>query len=265
MSSTETPTTNPNPILNHLPEKVVELATQSCSKLFSETCCVNLVHELKLDPVCMTLFATKIVGYGIIVAASAVKIPQVLKIFQAKSGAGITVVGALLELLAITFNTCYCFRNNFPFSAWGEAVFLAIETALIAFLVLWYDNYKAKAITFLVLYGVTVYALIVLVSPDLMWYFQSTVLYLSVSGKLFQAFKNLKAQHTGQISPITAWSILAGSVVRIFTTIQETGDYLTAVTFAAGASANAVIALQVLYYRKSTQKFLEKGRKKKAN
>lgn len=254
-----------NPILNHLPEKVVDLATETCGKLFSKICCVKVVHNFDADPVCMTMMATKLIGYGIIVAASAVKVPQVLKIFKAKSGAGITVFGALLELLAITFNTCYCFRNNFPFSAWGEAVFLAVETALIAFLILWYDNFKGRALTFLTFYSILVYSMLVIMPMDLMWYCQSSVMYLSVSGKLFQVVKNYKAQHTGQISAVTAWSILAGSIIRVFTTIQETGDMLTASTFAAGAVANAILALQVMYYWKSTLKFLEKGRKKKQN
>lgn len=265
MSNPQASQLHRNPILNRLPENVVNIATETCGKLFDKLCCVKVVHNLDPDPACLTMFATKILGYGIIVAASAVKIPQVLKIFNAKSGAGITILGALLELLAITFNTCYCFRNNFPFSAWGEAVFLAFETALIAFLCLWYENYKGKALTFLTLYSLLVYTMLVIVPMDLMWYCQSSVLYLSVSGKLFQALKNYTAQHTGQISAVTAWSILAGSIIRVFTTIQETGDMLTATTFAAGAVANAVLALQVLYYWTSTQKFLEKGRKKKEN
>lgn len=221
------------------------------------------IVDLKFDDAFSLHFITKVIGYAIVVGASAVKLPQVLKIFGAKSGAGITVIGVLLELLAITFNSCYSVRNNFPFSAWGEAIFLAIETGLIAFLVLWYDGHQKKAISFVGIYGLIVYCLLYVVSKDVMWWCQSTVLYLAVSGKLFQASKNYKDQHTGQISAITAWAILGGSIMRIFTTIQETGDMLTAVTFAAGALANAVIAFQVLYYWKSTQKFLDKGKKKK--
>lgn len=248
----------------HVSAEVFKHAETACNHLFDKGCCKKAIRNFDIsDPICLALFGTKIMGYAIIVGASAVKIPQVLKIFGAKSGAGITVIGVLLELLAITFNSCYSIRNNFPFSAWGEAIFLALETALIAFLVLWYDGYKAQAISFVTIYSGIVYTLLNLISKDVMWYCQSTVLYLAVSGKLFQAFKNYKSQHTGQISAVTAWAILAGSIMRIFTTIQETGDMLTAVTFAASATANAVIAFQVCYYWVSTQKFIEKGREKK--
>lgn len=257
-----------NPLLKTLPQQVIRQSTELCGQLFSKDCCTKLIHNLDYqDSECLKMFSTKLLGYGIVVGASAVKLPQVFKIFGAKSGAGITIFGVLLELLAITFNACYSFRHNFPFSAWGEAIFLAVETALIAFLILWYDGGKGKAVTFLLTYLTIVITLTheVIVPLDTMWYLQSTVLPLAVTGKLFQAYKNMKTGHTGQLSALTAWAILAGSLTRIFTTIQETGDMLTAVTFGAAAIANAVIALQVVYYWKATQKFIEKGKKKKAN
>lgn len=257
-----------NPILELLPKDYVEPVTKACGQLMSEVCCTKFIHNFDFeDSDCLKQFIAKLSGYFIVVGASLVKLPQVVKIFKAKSGAGITLFGVLLELMAITFNACYSFRNNFPFSAWGEAIFLAVETALIAFLIFWFDGKKLNATTFLSTYSIMVFLLTHpnLISKDILWYLQSSVLPLAVTGKLIQAFKNYKAQHTGQISAVTAWAIFAGSLVRIFTTIQETGDLLTAVTFAFSSTANATIALQVLYYWKSTKKFLEKGLKKKAN
>lgn len=253
-----------HPIFNQLIHKTNGL----CGQLIDKTCCDKLLLNFETpESECLKVFAAKSLGYGIVVGASAVKLPQVLKIFSAKSGAGITIYGVLLELLAITFNACYSFRNNFPFSAWGEAIFLAIETALIAFLVLWFEGAKGKASMFMLTYINIVVCLThpTLVPRDIMWWLQSTVLPLAVTGKMFQTIKNYRAGHTGQLSAVTAWAIFAGSLTRIFTTIQETGDMLTAVTFIFAAFANATIALQVLYYWKATQKFMEKGKKKKAN
>lgn len=257
-----------NPLLKYIPQNIQMHAIEACGQLFDKQCCNKIINNLDYeDTKCMKMFQAKMLGYMIIVGASAVKLPQVLKIFSAKSGAGITLFGVLLELLAITFNSCYSMRNNFPFSAWGEAIFLALETAAIAFLILWYDGGKAKALAFLATYAAVVLTLThpTIVSKDFMWYLQSSVIVLAVTGKLFQVVKNYKAQHTGQLSALTAWAILGGSITRIFTTIQETGDMLTAVTFAFAASANGLIALQVLYYWNQTKKFLEKGKKKKAN
>jgi mannose-P-dolichol utilization defect protein 1 len=251
-----------------MPEDVVRGTTALCGQLFDNHCCEQFVKKLDIsDQACLRIFMIKLLGYGIIVTGSIVKLPQVLKIFGAKSGVGISLSGVLLELMAITFNGCYSFRNNFPLSAWGECIALGFETALIAYLVLWYDGYKSRALSFLLIYGAVIYVLThpTLLPMGFIWYLQSSVVYLAVSGKLMQALKNYKAQHTGQLSAISAWAIFAGSLARILTTIQETGDLLTTITFICSSCANAVIATQVLWYWKSTQEFMEKGRKKKAN
>lgn len=215
----------------------------------------------------MKLFLIKLLGYGIIVAGSIVKLPQVIKIFNAKSGVGLSIFGVLLELMAITFNSTYSFRHNFPFSAWGESIFLGLETAAIVFMILWYEGRTLKAMSFLTTYSGIIFALNhpTMVPMDIIWYLQSSVVYLAVSGKLLQAIKNYKAQHTGQISAVSAWAIFGGSCARILTTIKETGDALTTLTFVCSSMANAIIAMQVLWYWKSTEKFFEKAKKKKAN
>lgn len=257
-----------NPLLEYFPPEVIAHSNIMCGQLFDQRCCSKLIKNLDLsDQTCLKMFMIKTLGYGIIVLGSIVKLPQVLKIFSAKSGAGISLFGVILELMAITFNSSYSFRKGFPLSAWGECIALALETAFIAYLVLWYDGFKLKAWSFLVGWISIIYYLNhqTLVPMDIIWYLQSSVIYLAVSGKLMQAYKNYKAQHTGQLSAISAWAIFAGSLARILTTIQETGDMLTTISFIFSSCANAVIATQVLWYWQSTQKFIEKGKKKKAN
>jgi hypothetical protein len=51
----------------------------------------------------------------IFIVRYAVKIPQILKLFSSKSGAGIAIAGVTLELLAITFSAVYSFVNGYPF------------------------------------------------------------------------------------------------------------------------------------------------------
>lgn len=257
-----------NPLLQQFPEEVVRESTKLCGKLFDLQCCHKFIYKLDFtDQECLKIVMIKLLGYGIIIAGSIVKLPQVLKIFGGKSGVGISIFGVILELMAITFNGSYSFRNSFPISAWGECIALAVETALIVYLVLWYDGHKGKALSFVMAYAGILYCLNhpTLLSKDFIWYLQSSVVYLAVSGKLLQAYKNFKAQHTGQLSAVSAWAIFAGSFARILTTIQETGDLLTTITFICSSCANAIIATQVLWYWKSTQQFMEKGKKKKAN
>lgn len=263
-----------NPLLQHVPVEVVRETTRICGALFDDMCCREFINKLSISTQtdatgfsCLNMFMIKLLGYGIILTGSIVKLPQVLKIFGAKSGVGISLFGVLLELMAITFNGSYSFRNNFPLSAWGECIALGAETAMIAYMVLWYEGKKLSALSFLLIYSGILYGLAhpTLLPKDFIWYLQSSVVYLAVSGKLMQALKNYKAQHTGQLSALSAWAIFAGSLARILTTIKETGDLLTTITFICSSCANAIIATQVLWYWKSTQKFMEKGKKKKAD
>nr|XP_060638859.1 mannose-P-dolichol utilization defect 1 protein-like [Anolis sagrei ordinatus] len=66
--------------------------------------------------------------------------------------------------------------------------------------------------------------------------------------QLLQAATNYRNGHTGQLSAITASLLFAGSLARIFTSIQETGDLLMALTFGVSSFCNGVIMGQLLYY-----------------
>jgi len=244
-----------------LPPVVLDVLQDTCSTLLSnKKCCTDFVIGLNLlDPFCLKLGITKALGYGIIIASTLVKLPQVLKIMSNKSGAGIAVLGVLMELMAITFNASYSYAKRFPFTAWGETIFLLVETALIAFLVLFYDGKKGQALVFLVTHSAIVYILTSGFTPiNVLWSFQACNLPLAVTGKLVQAYNNLKNGHTGQMSAITVWMLCLGCVARVFTSIQETGDQLTIMTYLVASVANGLLVAQVHYYWKETDKFLKK-------
>lgn len=63
--------------------------------------------------------------------------------------------------------------------------------------------------------------------------------------------------------------LLGGSAARIFTSIQETGDQVIIITYAAATFVNALIAFQMLWYwnsvgkKKIVQKPVGKGGKGK--
>lgn len=45
----------------------------------------------------------------------AVKVPQILKLYGAKSGEGITLISLMMEIFAISANVAYSYRKEFPF------------------------------------------------------------------------------------------------------------------------------------------------------
>lgn len=247
------------------PLNAISPLVDGCSILLSKQCCHKFLVDFDfLDNDCLKLALSKGLGYGIIVASTMVKLPQVLKIVGAQSGAGLSVFGTLLELLAISFNASYSYGMKYPFTAWGEALFLLCETALIAFLVLWYDKRKMGASLFVLVYSGLLYTLMSGLTPiNVLWSLQAANLPLAISGKMIQAYRNLKNKHTGQMSVITIWLLSLGCVARIFTSIQETGDQLVVVTYIVASLANFILVSQVHYYWKNTESFIKKQEKKK--
>ena len=122
--------------------------------LMTPVCFETLIVKLDFsNAACIKSAVSKTLGLGIVVGSSLVKLPQVLKIAGAGSAEGISFTSVLLELVAITFSGAYGFSNKFPFNAYGESVFLAIQTGLIALLVLSYTRGKLQALVFAALYA----------------------------------------------------------------------------------------------------------------
>lgn len=177
------------------------------------------------------------------------KVPQILKILKNKSGEGISVVSVTLDLCAITIATSYGFVNKFPFSSWGDGAFLALQTAIIAFLILYYQKQVTKSIIYIAVYMIVCYILMGgPTSLNTLWVLQGMNIPLLLTGKLTQAYTNYINGSTGQLSAATCFMLFFGSLARIFTSIQETGDTMLVITYVASTSANFVVAAQMIYY-----------------
>ncbi|GAB6019963.1 hypothetical protein CHUAL_001492 [Chamberlinius hualienensis] len=198
---------------------------------------------------CLKQTISKCLGLGIIAGSLFVKIPQILKLIQSGSGAGISILGISLELLAITASAAYNYANSFPFSAWGEGLFLGIQTATIAFLVLQYGKGFTSGLVYVIIYGLLTYFLVGGWAPlTLLWTLQALTIPIVVVSKLIQGWTNYKNGGTGQLSAITVFILFLGSIARIFTSYQETGDLILILTYVATSAGNGLIAGQIIYY-----------------
>merc|ERR1719427_84075 len=65
-----------------------------------------------------------------------VKLPQIQKIVAAKSGQGISFLSTLMELVVYTATFAYCYAKEFPFSSYGDSIFVMFQTLAIGFLYL---------------------------------------------------------------------------------------------------------------------------------
>jgi len=71
--------------------------------------------------------------------------------------------------------------------------------------------------------------------------------------QLLQLYANYSNGSTGQLSSITQALLFLGAVARIFTSIQETGDQLTIISYVVSTVCNFIIVAQIGYYWKSKQ------------
>ncbi|XP_038209309.1 mannose-P-dolichol utilization defect 1 protein homolog [Zerene cesonia] len=204
-------------------------------------------------------------GIGIIAGSILVKVPQILKILGSKSAEGINIFGVYLELFAITANFTYSYVMNFPFSAWGEGTFLAIQTATIAALVLHYSGSPTQAAIFLSTYPAIVSVLVSGYTPlNVLWTMQAVNVPIIFIAKAIQVVTNYKNGSTGQLSAVTCFLLFAGSIARIFTSIQETGDMIIIVTYCVSTIANAALVFQLFWYwNVNTKSTKNKNKKKK--
>ena len=198
---------------------------------------------------CFKQLLSKVLGYGIVAGSIFVKVPQILKLLKNRSGAGINIFSVFLELTAISLNLSYNFVKGFPFSSWGDVSFLAVQTAAIAALVLYYNGHFVQVYAFLISYIVISYVLMGgITSIDVLWSLQVLNIPILVTGKLSQAYTNYSNGNTGQLSAVTCFMLFFGSLARVFTSIQETGDSLIIITYVLSTLSNGVIVAQLLYY-----------------
>jgi len=228
----------------------MDLITSVLKRFYPENCVDTLLVDLDIfNAECLKIVASKTVGYAIIVASVLVKLPQLLKMVSAKSGDGISLSSVILELAAISTTVAYSVAKSFPFSAWGEGLFLAMQTACVGFLTLLFETSSASAISFGVGYTAIMAGLLGGYAPlHFITTLQALNIPIVIVSKLLQIVANFRASSTGQLSAITVGLLFLGCVVRIATTWIETGDLLTVVNYVIATVLNGTILGQILYY-----------------
>jgi len=214
---------------------------------------------------CLKAAVSKGLGLAIVAGSLMVKFPQIIKIVQNKSAAGLSFLSVILDLYAVTTGVAYSYAKGFTFSAWGDALFLLIQTMLIAAMVLHYNYSSNLAAAFVAVFSVVLYALVSGLTPiDVLWSLQAVSVPIMFAGKMVQAWTNYSNGSTGQLSAMTCVMLLFGSTARIFTSVQETGDPVIITTYALATLGNAILVGQFVYYG-SGGKPGAKGKKAKKN
>ncbi|KAB5584801.1 hypothetical protein GE09DRAFT_1015319 [Coniochaeta sp. 2T2.1] len=235
------------PITHSLPIQVHDLG----GALITDACYKSLILDVDLaNTDCLKLAVSKGLGIGIIAASSIVKVPQIVKLVRSKSASGVSFLSYLLETSSYLISLAYNIRNGFPFSTFGETALILGQNVIITVLVLNYAGRASAAAVFVAVLAASVVNLFSdrLVSMETLRYLQGGAGVLGVASKVPQIAAIWSQGGTGQLSAFTVFNYLAGSLSRIFTTLQEVDDKLILYGFVAGFALNAVLAAQMLYY-----------------
>ncbi|KAK9869419.1 hypothetical protein WA026_003173 [Henosepilachna vigintioctopunctata] len=211
--------------------------------------------KIPVSESCFAASLSKGLGIGIVLGSVFVKLPQIMKIYNAKSAKGISLTSVTLDLTVISLYASYNYLKEFPVSAWGDTAFLAIQTVAIAFLLLFYDVSISKAFGYLISYLTFIGVLVSGMVPiEILWALQGINIPLLLAGRVIQVYANYCNGNTGQLSAVTYSLLFLGSLARIFTSIQETGDMMVILTNVFSFLANLVIMGQIVYYWKGVSK-----------
>ena len=276
------------PIVSVVPKPVHDAAIS----LIGPSCYDTLILKLDVpaNPECVSLAISKVLGLAIVGVSSVVKVPQILKLVESGSSAGVSFVSYALETAGLLINVSYNVRNHSPFSTYGESCMIAIQDVVVGVLVLTLANNLAAAGTFVGVFATSVYALLynqTLVDAQMMTYLQAGATALGLASKAPQIYAIWREGGTGQLSAFAVstvilyrgegcaiadlsffqvFSYLIGSMTRIFTTKREVHNDLLLYNVIANSILNLILAGQMIYYWKSptTTAAESKSTKKKA-
>lgn len=187
------------PVTHNLPGPIRDLGVS----IIGETCYKALILDIdETNTECIKLAVSKGLGIGIVAASAVVKVPQILKLVNSKSASGVSFLSYLLETTAMLITLSYSVRNGFPFSTFGETVFMTAQNVIITLLVLNYSGKASGAAVFVAALAAGAYSLFSenVVDMPTLAYLQAGAGVLGVASKIPQILAIWQEGSTGQLS-----------------------------------------------------------------
>mmetsp|Transcript_39798 Transcript_39798/g.61182 ORF Transcript_39798/g.61182 Transcript_39798/m.61182 type:complete len:220 (-) Transcript_39798:109-768(-) len=194
---------------------------------------------------------SQVLSYAIIIGSFALKVPQILKVWQSGSAEGLAISMFLFEVLAFTVSICYHFRMGYAFSTYGEGVFILAQLYVLIYLILSIRNqfWVPKSLVMISLYFLTLGAALTEFFPmEIVAFLQSCNVLFGIASRLPQIKTNFKNKSTGQLSGLMIFLNFGGSVARILTTLQDVGDVVVLAGYSASAFLGFILLVQIVIY-----------------
>ncbi|KAG0450512.1 hypothetical protein HPP92_026880 [Vanilla planifolia] len=185
---------------------------------------------------------------------------MILKILKNRSIRGLSVTSFELEVVGYTIALSYCVHQGLPFSAFGELAFLLIQAIVLVAILYYYSaplgiQIWLKAFIYCAVAPTVLAGNVEPVLFEALYASQHAVFFMA---RIPQIWKNYKNKSTGELSFITCLMNFAGSIARVFTSMQENAPTSVVLGSVLGIVTNGTILSQILVYQKAPPVYKEK-------
>ncbi|KAI6243838.1 Mannose-P-dolichol utilization defect 1 protein-like protein [Aphelenchoides fujianensis] len=231
-------------------DKMKNTLDWAIKQIFPGDCFNRMVVEADfLNEKCAPAVLSRLLGFAITAGSGFLLLPQILKIYNARSGQGISLYAQLLALLGAGAICAYSYEKQFVFSQWGDSLLVFIQTTIIVMQLIYYSDHASYTFAFMAFIWMISMAVTYHYVPfEVIQALQTAVIPITIAAKGIQIVTNYRNKSTGQLAFLSVFLAFAGCVARIFTSIQETGDHLIIFAYVAAAILNGVIFLQMFVY-----------------
>jgi mannose-P-dolichol utilization defect protein 1 len=231
--------------------------------LFSPVFCMETLPIM--NAACWKQLVVKGLGIAIILGSFLNKTPIMVNILNSHSTEGLSRSATYGELLVYSNSAFYGLLQGYPLTAYGENSALLLQTLIIALMMWNFSKVSTKEKVTVVLLSLVYISVVTTFLPEKYYYLLMTSTWpLMLYSRGSQIAETYRCQHTGAQSIVTTSLNLAGSSVRIVTTVHEVGlDWAVLTGYGLSVMLNLIMFLQILYYKQNTEKFLADLKKKK--
>ena len=208
------------------------------------------------DSFCLSLLFSKSISLCIILGSILVKVPQLINIIRAKSGAGLDLYAIALGMITYSISFGYNVKKGYPVSSYGENMMLLVQDAWIMILCMYYSN-ELNGMFWMACAGFGSWLGALAwgsVSGDVLDVLKVVSIPMFSFSRVIQIRRNYLNGSTGQLSAITLLLQFGGSAARVLTTLAETKDTLELLGYVAGVATNGILLFQIFYYARKSEK-----------
>lgn len=206
----------------------------------------------------LRIFAS-FLSYGVVVGASILKVPQILKILKNRSAAGISLLSIVVEVLAYVISLSWGIRQKLAFADFGENGIIFLQLCVLLSLVAGYQGAKLKSV---ICVGLEVALMVALLNGSIPLSVHRNLLsgqiVLSLFSRVPQIRANFNAKSTGQLSFLTFFMAFGGGFARLLTTAMNVpwgkGKGVLLCQYGLSVFLNFIVLFQMLMYRSVKRK-----------